>query len=1100
MWWPLTADSTPLTDIEGDDGTVARLDIIGSTENPAGYWSMGPADLYVRMRLSDDPSWSSSLGGIYGDSLTYAWGILLETDGDPERFDYALILHTGGYFLDLYSGATATGWMATSTTLETTVLFPIDEGRVAISPAPSSIGWEDTFLEFAIPRGAIGMASDSDTCQLALVTDLNRLSSGFEWDIANALEADEMTDIWSDPIGTDVDGDGIDFDSEIALGTDPTLADTDDDGLDDDAEILASTDPTLADTDGDGLSDGFELLEYGSDPLVADTDSDGIVDGDEYTYGTDPLDATDPDPDFDHDCDGLSDEVDPDIDLTTDPDGDFVSSLDELGCGSDPCVTELDIDSDGVSNEMENLWGTDFCDDTNPDTSIDEDCDGIEDYRDEDISPASEDMDEDGIANEDERSCSGDPCVAETDHDGDGISTIDELAAGTDPCDDDDPDQTIDDDCDGIPDFMDDAIFLEPDQDNDGDHISNAQEQEECGTNPCEVNEDPDQDGIPNEQESRCETNPCSPDTDADGKWDGDEIGGDDSCGGDEDNDGILDPLDPNEDVAADPTQPESAEHGLTGGSFTGGRCSSINRSTGVVGTLLAFIFILARRMGPGSLLLLSTTAQAQGTNAQRFQPALNGRTFIGLNDPVASESGWIGSGTMHYASNPVLYRVEDPNRDDILILGNVWSFDMWGGYSGPRWDAGVLIPTRLHSAGEYIESTGFRGIGDISIAGNFMLIDRRTAPAGVGFSGQLQLPTGNESAWLGASSPRGDANVNLSFGESVVFATTVGLGLERTTQAGDLSLGSTLDWGAGMHVPVTSQWWTSVELDASHHLASLDQAGSHPIEGLVAARWEPAPKWIVSLATGTAITRGVGAAQFRAVAGLSFLPTMTELPQKVTTINKPTPTKTSSPEPQVADVRISVTDAQGSPLAAKIWFVDSNDRSTTNSDGLAMLSVTPGEQSVIITAEGFGPARRTLRLAGRTDLAVVLSPARTEITKDQIVVQDKVFFDTAKATLQAHSHDILDEVVLVLLDHPEILRIQVQGHTDDTGKAEDNLLLSQQRAETVRDYLIQRGVEAERVEALGLGETQPLDSEPTDKARSTNRRVEFHVLKRAEN
>jgi outer membrane protein OmpA-like peptidoglycan-associated protein len=1099
LWWPLAVDGDSLIDLDADADTIPQLDIIGSSDHPAGYWSMGAADLYVRIRLSADPSWAGSLGGLHGDSLTYAWGVLIDTDGDPDRFDHALVLHTGGFFLDLYSGAADAGWMASPSAMETTVSFPMTESRVAISPASSTLGPDDTFLEFAIPRGTIGMATDSDTCRIALVTDFNRISSGFEWDIA-AIGSDDLADTWSDPIGTDVDGDGIDFDSEIALGTDPTSADTDGDGLDDDAEILASTDPTSEDTDGDGLSDGFELLEYGSDPLEADTDADGIDDGDEFIYGTDPLDETDPAPEPDHDCDGLSDEVDPDIDLSTDPDGDFISSLDELGCGSDPCVTELDIDEDGVSNELENIWGTDFCDNTDPDTSIDEDCDGLEDYRDEDIFPASEDMDGDGIANEDERSCGGDPCVAETDPDGDGIDTVDEIAAGTDPCDDDDPDQSTDDDCDGIPDFMDDAVFLEPDQDNDGDHISNEQEQEECNTNPCEADEDPDQDGLSNDQEMDCGTNPCSPDTDADGKWDGEEINGDGNCGGDEDNDGIIDALDPDGDVASDPIQPETGEYGLTGGSFTGGRCSSINRSAGLFGAILAFFLIIARRMRPASLLLLSTTVQAESTNAQRFQPALNGRSFVGLNDPVATTSGWIGSGTLHYAKDPLIYRTEDPNRDNIHLLEKVWSFDIWSGYSGARWDVGILIPTHPYSSGQYTDSTGFRGLGDVAIGGNFVLTDRRTDPAGIGFSSQFQLPTGNESAWLGAGAPRGDVKINLSFGETVVLATTVGLGLERATQVGDLSLGSTADWGAGVHVPLAPRWWASTEIDASHHLASLNQAGAHPIEGLVAARWEPAPQWIVSLATGTAITRGVGAAQFRAVAGLSFLPTMSPLPAPSTTVNKPPAEPTSTPIPQMANVRISVTDMNGLPLAAEAWFVDANERSATNSDGLAMLSVAPGEHSVIITAEGFGPARRTLNLVGRTDLAVVLSPARVEVTNSQIIIQDKVFFDTGKATLQPHSHGILDEVVLVLLDHPEIISLQVQGHTDDTGQAEDNLALSQKRAEAVGEYLIQRGVSGERVEALGFGETQPLDPNQTEKARSINRRVEFHVLKRSEN
>ena len=64
LWWPLTVDGDQLIDLDGDADSIDSLDIVGSTDHPAGYWSMGPADLYVRVRLSADPSWSSSLGGL----------------------------------------------------------------------------------------------------------------------------------------------------------------------------------------------------------------------------------------------------------------------------------------------------------------------------------------------------------------------------------------------------------------------------------------------------------------------------------------------------------------------------------------------------------------------------------------------------------------------------------------------------------------------------------------------------------------------------------------------------------------------------------------------------------------------------------------------------------------------------------------------------------------------------------------------------------------------------------------------------------------------------------------------------------------------------
>ncbi len=117
-------------------------------------------------------------------------------------------------------------------------------------------------------------------------------------------------------------------------------------------------------------------------------------------------------------------------------------------------------------------------------------------------------------------------------------------------------------------------------------------------------------------------------------------------------------------------------------------------------------------------------------------------------------------------------------------------------------------------------------------------------------------------------------------------------------------------------------------------------------------------------------------------------------------------------------------------------------------------------------------------------------------ITRDKLVIKEKVYFDTGKATIKPKSFGLLNQVGQILIAHPEIARIIVEGHTDNVGKPEANTMLSQKRAESVRDYLVKRGVETGRLEPKGFGPARPSDSNATPAGRENNRRVEFVVGK----
>ena len=89
----------------------------------------------------------------------------------------------------------------------------------------------------------------------------------------------------------------------------------------------------------------------------------------------------------------------------------------------------------------------------------------------------------------------------------------------------------------------------------------------------------------------------------------------------------------------------------------------------------------------------------------------------------------------------------------------------------------------------------------------------------------------------------------------------------------------------------------------------------------------------------------------------------------------------------------------------------------------------------------------------------------------------------------------LLDEVIDLIARNPQIKRLRVEGHTDNTGKPEANLQLSKDRAKSVMDYLVAHGVSPSRLEAEGYGQLKPLVPNIGVRNKAKNRRVEFKIL-----
>ena len=205
---------------------------------------------------------------------------------------------------------------------------------------------------------------------------------------------------------------------------------------------------------------------------------------------------------------------------------------------------------------------------------------------------------------------------------------------------------------------------------------------------------------------------------------------------------------------------------------------------------------------------------------------------------------------------------------------------------------------------------------------------------------------------------------------------------------------------------------------------------------------------------------------------------------------------------PKDAPVNVSMTDFKGKILPYEIVIF----RSQVNSREYQGLTDTTGKFSIRLPAGdkyeifilGFKDSTSYIVLAipATQGKAYYKDPFKVDIQfmPSKSFILEDCNFETGKADLEEDSYKVLDELV-AYLNRKEDERIELGGHTDNVGSAKSNLLLSEARANTVRNYLIAKGIDPNRVTAKGYGLTKPIESNKTEEGRAQNRRTEVTIL-----
>jgi hypothetical protein len=121
----------------------------------------------------------------------------------------------------------------------------------------------------------------------------------------------------------------------------------------------------------------------------------------------------------------------------------------------------------------------------------------------------------------------------------------------------------------------------------------------------------------------------------------------------------------------------------------------------------------------------------------------------------------------------------------------------------------------------------------------------------------------------------------------------------------------------------------------------------------------------------------------------------------------------------------------------------------------------------------------------------------KASLEGDQIKIPGRIEFDVDKAQIREDkgTEEVLVTLIDVLKKNPNITKIRIEGHTDNAGSPDYNLKLSKDRADAVRKYLELKGIDKDRVDTSGLGETAPVVANDSNDHRQLNRRTEFHII-----
>jgi len=482
------------------------------------------------------------------------------------------------------------------------------------------------------------------------------------------------------------------------------------------------------------------------------------------------------------------------------------------------------------------------------------------------------------------------------------------------------------------------------------------------------------------------------------------------------------------------------------------------------------------------SAALLPAPARAEDPTDRGFDPD-PARLALSLDGGFAVETAAAAAPRTYglalvgdYASGLLALQLGNERED---LLRSRLTLHLLGGWSLGRVELALHLPLAVWQRSDFslLERQGVSGplvdpiartaLGDVRVGVKVPILDGRRFPVGVSALLDARLPTGNREAFTSdGAAVVPSAIATRSFGRARVDA-QLGYVVRGQGQYAQLVVHDGFAWGVGgsLDLPplawiarwkgileLTGSWPRGYDLGGERYRAPLSARGG--LRAWVSSRLA------VELGGGAGLGEaGYGRERWRVFLGVRFNQLPVGEPEEDADEDGVSNLKDLCPrDPGPAEL-------DGCPDFDGDLIPDREDR-------------CPRER---------GPAEND-------GCPVSVDEPVVEIESERLSLKDSIQFDTARDTIKPQSFPILDQIAKLLSEHPELKKIQVEGHTDNVGAAAYNKDLSERRAASVVRYLIQKGIARGRLNAAGFGFERPVTSNATALGRAKNRRVEFRI------
>ena len=494
------------------------------------------------------------------------------------------------------------------------------------------------------------------------------------------------------------------------------------------------------------------------------------------------------------------------------------------------------------------------------------------------------------------------------------------------------------------------------------------------------------------------------------------------------------------------------------------------------------------------SFMALPAAAQAPEVDLSLFRPASGGDGTIGVEGARPLPEG-VEPIELQVLLDFGLHPLRPPPPRIDRRLGAWISME---GRVDPRISLTVQIPVTLREDGDLGGPGGTRpgaGVGDVLVGVRGALLS--TPALALAAQATLQLATSQPQALTGDGRLGVEALLSGArrLSERVELLGNALVRFRPPRDLGTAKLGNQIGLRAAGIYSIAPAWRAYLELEAQTSLRDVSVLTT-PAEWRLGIRACALGQLAFEGAAGTRLTDGLGAPDLRLLVSVRYTPaacapaaaskpTVDALLVQLAAARAMRDALGSAEEEAAADasraaLRDAIKDSEGQ-AAARGRALRAAEERDSDDDGIPdILDNCPLEKGPVIN-RGCPMSRRQ----------------KVAMREDRIDILEKVQFAPGSARIRPRSFTLLDQVVSVLETHPDVVRVQVEGHTDSTGSARTNTALSQARAESVVAYLVSHGIDRARLDARGFGPSRPLATNVTRTGREANRRVEFRVLER---